>query len=118
MDALNFVVLVLGFTGWGIAGFTAGRIQRQFRWRREVRNNLALANANAHRRSIAVRHAVTLANTDDDDDSARRLQTGRGTIPRPDYRTGPRTYASRRDPGFLDAQTVTSVRAPDFGYDC
>lgn len=98
---------------FGAAGFVLGKVQRERRYRREARANLALANARAIDRANArANKSRSLAVSDVDNDGAAfalasvRGGTGRRAIPRPDNRARVGRYVAGRNSDFEYAPSL------------
>jgi hypothetical protein len=135
-----FTTFAFGFSGlgFGLAGFTFGRIQRELRYRRDSRRNLALANSRADARARAVRSGIDLGTdndresfpfgvsfTDSDSDSDSdspggtlgpvHSSPGRRAILGTDGRSRPRRYVAGRTLDFPnEAALVGSRRAVEY----
>lgn len=140
MDASSlFATFAFGFSGlgFGLAGFTIGRIQRELSYRRDSRRNLAVARARADSRARAVRSGidradsdrndfpfgVSYASTDGDGDTdggtvrAHVGSPGRGAILGADGRARARRYVAGRVVDFPNETPVVTARRA-VGYDC
>lgn len=129
MDGSFFAFGVLG----AFLGYILGDFQRQSRYRRDARANLALANeraaARANQRANRARNinggtfAGTDVGTNPDDDGngaafalnrVRNGETGRRAIPRADYRPRVGSHAAGGDSGVKHETPVMAGAGFDF----
>jgi hypothetical protein len=111
VDALTFSPFAVAGILFGVAGFVLGRLQREFRYQREARDNLAIAVARTDANQLPV--AVSVPDDDDNDDGTQHRSVGRRAIPRTDVRARPGRYAAGRNTRSADASPVRVLE-----FDC